>query len=176
MLGLLAAAHVGCRPTSSGEPDPSDNAETSSDADTETGSTDNSTGADSDAATTDADDSASETGSGDGGSDATTGSGAGGASGGSSSVADDMGGGGSSAADPDEPVVGVLSSKVIPDLSLEDFTEMCDEAGGIVETHASCHGAVTGPGFSYDDGTDVFTEHTCRGYNTCSGFSCVVPE
>jgi hypothetical protein len=74
------------------------------------------------------------------------------------------------------PVEGVTSSKVIADLSLEDFSEMCGEAGGVVETHAVCGGVVTGPGFSYDDDTDVFTEHTCAGYNTCSGFSCVIDE
>ncbi len=72
--------------------------------------------------------------------------------------------------------VGVLSTKIIADLSLAEFTEMCDEAGGVVETHAQCGGVVTGPGFSYDSDTDAFTEHTCRGYNTCTGFSCVIDE
>jgi hypothetical protein len=69
---------------------------------------------------------------------------------------------------------GVTSSKVVPDLSLEDFTVMCDEASGTVEIHASCGGAVSGKGFSYDSDTDVLTEHTCAGYNTCAGFSCVL--
>lgn len=73
-------------------------------------------------------------------------------------------------------VEGVTSSKVIVDLSLEEFTEMCDEAGGVVETHAHCGGVVTGKGFSYDSDTDVFTEHTCAGYNTCTGFSCVIED
>lgn len=71
---------------------------------------------------------------------------------------------------------GVTSSKVIPDLSYIQFLEMCQEAGGVVETHAHCGGLVTGPGFSYDSDTDVFTEHTCAGYNTCTGFSCVIDE
>lgn len=69
---------------------------------------------------------------------------------------------------------GVISSKVIADLSLEDFTLMCDEAAGTVEIHPSCGGLVSGKGFSYDSDTDVFTEHTCKGYNTCAGFSCVL--
>lgn len=74
------------------------------------------------------------------------------------------------------PVEGVISTRIIPDLSLEDFTEMCAEAGGVVETHATCGGVVSGPGFSYDDATHAFTEHTCAGYNTCSGFSCVIDD
>lgn len=74
------------------------------------------------------------------------------------------------------PVEGVYSTKIIVDLSLEDFTEMCDEAGGHVETHATCGGVVSGKGFSYDDVTYAFTEHTCAGYNTCSGFSCVLDD
>ncbi len=75
-----------------------------------------------------------------------------------------------------EPIEGVTSSKVIPDLTLEEFTEMCDEAGGSIEIHPTCGGRVTGKGFSYDSDTDVFTEHTCAGYNTCPGFSCVLGE
>jgi hypothetical protein len=72
--------------------------------------------------------------------------------------------------------VGVTSSKIIHDLSLDDFTELCDQASGVVETHAHCGGFVTGKGFSYDSDIDVFTEHTCRGYNTCTGFSCVLED
>lgn len=75
-----------------------------------------------------------------------------------------------------EPVEGVTSSKVVPDLSLEEFTEMCDDVGGSIEIHPTCGGRVTGRGFSYDSDTDVFTEHTCAGYNTCPGFSCVLGE
>ncbi len=74
------------------------------------------------------------------------------------------------------PVEGVTSTEIVPDLSLEEFTEMCDEAGGVVETHAVCGGVVSGPGFSYDDATHELTEHTCAGYNTCSGFSCVIDD
>jgi len=71
-------------------------------------------------------------------------------------------------------VQGVTSQQTIADLGLEEFTEMCDAAEGLVEAHASCAGAVSGPGFSYDIDTDQFTEHTCAGFNTCRGFSCVV--
>ncbi len=74
------------------------------------------------------------------------------------------------------PTMGILSSKIVVDLSLEEFTAMCDEVDGVVEVHPSCGGRNTGPGFSYDSDTDVLTEHTCAGANTCNGFSCVVPE
>ena len=68
----------------------------------------------------------------------------------------------------------MTSTRTIADLSQAQFTEMCDEVEGVVEAHASCAGAVSGPGFSYDIDTDAFTEHTCRGFNTCRGSSCVV--
>lgn len=71
-------------------------------------------------------------------------------------------------------VEGVTSVQTIVDLDLAEFTQMCDEAAGVVEAHDSCAGAVSGPGFSYDIDTEQFTEHTCRGFNTCRGFSCVV--
>lgn len=110
---------------------------------------------------------------GGGGSGSTSGSGTGGAaSGGAASGGAASGGAGGAAG----PVEGVTSSKVIPDLSLEEFTEMCDEVGGSIEIHPTCGGRVTGKGFSYDSDTDVFTEHTCAGYNTCPGFSCVLGE
>jgi len=80
------------------------------------------------------------------------------------------GSGGASETDDEEPAKqGILSSKIVADLSLEDFTELCQEAGGVVETHAACGGANTGPGFSYDDATDVCTEHPCPGYNPRRG-------
>jgi hypothetical protein len=96
------------------------------------------------------------------------------AAGGGGGGAPDGGGAGEGGQGGGPPIVGVLTSKVIPDLTLEEFTEMCDDEVGVVETHAHCGGAVTGPGFSYDSDTDVFTEHTCAGYNTCTGFSCVI--
>jgi len=84
-----------------------------------------------------------------------------------SSTGGDGGGGGA-------PAEGVTSTKVIADLTLTKFTELCDAEGGVVETHATCGGVVTGPGFSYDSDVDEFTEHTCAGFNTCTGFSCVL--
>lgn len=77
-------------------------------------------------------------------------------------------------ADAEGGASGVTSTEIVPDLSIEDFTAMCDEAGGVVETHAHCGGTASGPGFSYDSETDELTEHTCAGINTCTGFSCVI--
>ena len=88
---------------------------------------------------------------------------------------DTAAGGTQATSDSGEEAEGILSSKVVPGLTLEAFTSDCQEAGGVVEQHASCGGANSCQGFSYDLETDVYTEHTCRGYNTCSGFSCVVP-
>lgn len=70
----------------------------------------------------------------------------------------------------------VKSTELVPNLSMEDFTTLCDEAEGVVEIHAHCGGVVSGPGFSYDSDTDALTYHTCAGVNTCTGFSCVLDD
>jgi hypothetical protein len=69
----------------------------------------------------------------------------------------------------------VTSSTVVTGMTLERFTADCDERDGTVELHAHCGGVNTCQGFSYDDTTQVLSEHTCRALNTCSGYSCVVP-
>lgn len=98
--------------------------------------------------------------------------GSGGADGGPASGGADGGpGSGGSAA-----TEGVTSTRDWPGLTLEEFTKMCDDAEGTVELHSHCGGVVSGRGFSYDSTIGVFTEHTCRGYNTCTGFSCLLDE
>lgn len=82
----------------------------------------------------------------------------------------------SSCADSGGNTGKIVSSRVDETVTLESFTEECDERGGALETHASCGGANTCAGFSYDTDTHVFTEHTCKGANTCPGFSCVLPK
>ena len=74
----------------------------------------------------------------------------------------------------EEPTI--LASELRPDMTLEQFTAECDAVQGTVELHAHCGGVNSCRGFSYDDETHLFTEHTCRGLNTCSGYSCVVPS
>ena len=70
----------------------------------------------------------------------------------------------------------ITSSTSVSGVTKESFTQECDKVDGIVETHASCPAANTGPGFSWDDTRDLWTEHTCALMNTCSGFSCKIPE
>lgn len=69
----------------------------------------------------------------------------------------------------------VTASRLEPSMTLERFTADCDAQNGAVELHSHCGGFNTCQGFSYDDGTHVLSEHTCRALNTCSGYSCVVP-
>src|SRR5689334_19992327 len=68
----------------------------------------------------------------------------------------------------------ILSSTVDPNMTLETFTAQCDARAGSVEIHSHCGGMNTCRGMSYDAGTRVLTEHTCRAMNTCAGYSCVV--
>lgn len=60
-------------------------------------------------------------------------------------------------------------------MTLEKMTADCDARGGTVETYAHCGGLNSCRGMSYDETTQVLTEHTCRGLNTCAGYGCVVP-
>lgn len=69
----------------------------------------------------------------------------------------------------------VTSSTVDPTMTIEAFTKKCDAADGKVEVHPHCGGVNSCKGFSYDQTTQTFTEHTCTGLNTCAGWSCVVP-
>ena len=69
----------------------------------------------------------------------------------------------------------ITLSKVDADMTLEKMTTLCDEKGGTIEQHPHCGGANSCKGMSYDETTEVYTEHTCRGMNTCAGYSCVLP-
>ena len=81
--------------------------------------------------------------------------------------------------DSEEPASGkgtITSREQVLDMTLERFTALCEERGGVVETHPHCGGANTCKGMSYDVTIKELTEHTCRGLNTCTGYSCVVPS
>lgn len=73
-----------------------------------------------------------------------------------------------------DPNPHITSSETIADLTLEAFTADCNTQNGVVEVHPHCGGVNSCRGISYDSDTDTLTEHTCRGANTCTGFSCVV--
>jgi hypothetical protein len=70
----------------------------------------------------------------------------------------------------------ITSTDAARGLTIETFRAMCDRRGGYIEIHPHCGGANTCRGFSYDEGTGDFTEHTCAGLNTCNGWSCVIPD
>jgi hypothetical protein len=70
----------------------------------------------------------------------------------------------------------ITSSENVGVMTEEQFKALCDERGGTVEVMPHCGGFATGPGFSYDNGTLLLSEHTCAGANTCGGWNCVVPE
>ncbi len=71
--------------------------------------------------------------------------------------------------------IGVTKSVVDATMTLEIFTKMCEARGGKLELHSHCGGNNTCKGFSYDTGTQTLTEHSCKGWNTCAGYSCVIP-
>lgn len=69
-------------------------------------------------------------------------------------------------------------------LDVAGFKEICDERGGLTQTHASCGSTNSCRGLIYntwetvlgDDGVSTITtvvEHTCRAFNSCLGISCV---
>jgi hypothetical protein len=68
----------------------------------------------------------------------------------------------------------ITSSKIVRDLTLERFTADCDTWHGVVQIPPHCGGFNSCRGMSYDSGTEVLTEHTCRGLSSCAGFSCVL--
>jgi hypothetical protein len=57
----------------------------------------------------------------------------------------------------------------------DEFNAMCDRLGGFVEVHPHCGGANSCRGVSFDQTTSTFTEHSCAGLNTCTGYTCVLP-
>jgi len=88
--------------------------------------------------------------------------------GGSSEVA----GAGGAAAEPPH----ITSSKAAGVLTVDDFKALCDERGGTVEVMPHCGGFATAKGFSYDSGTQLLSEHTCMGSNTCAGWNCAIVD
>jgi hypothetical protein len=76
---------------------------------------------------------------------------------------------------PGDPVPNAsISSSTTVSLTLSDFTSQCDGLGGVVEIQPHCGGSNACRGMSYDTGTQVLTQHSCRGLNTCAGYTCIV--
>jgi hypothetical protein len=77
----------------------------------------------------------------------------------------------------DPPGPGMItSSQIVDPFSLDDFTAKCDAAGGTVEVMAHCGGLASAKGFSYDITTKEWSEHSCKGANTCAGWNCAILE
>lgn len=65
-------------------------------------------------------------------------------------------------------------------VSLAEFTALCARSSqltrsgrpGVVQVHASCAGTNSCRGMTYQTWNEVY-EHTCRGVNSCAGWSCV---
>jgi len=71
------------------------------------------------------------------------------------------------------PNPSVTSSSVVV-LSLDDFSSQCETAHGVVEIQPHCGGLNLCRGMSYDTGTQMLTDHSCRATNTCAGYTCVI--
>jgi hypothetical protein len=93
---------------------------------------------------------------------------------GTTSNAGTPGAGGTAGAPAEYP--HIVSSENVGALTEEQFTTLCNERGGTVEVMPHCGGFATAKGFSYDSTTQLLSEHTCAGTNTCAGWNCVVPD
>jgi len=71
------------------------------------------------------------------------------------------------------PSPKVTSSTVVV-LTEDAFKARCATRGGVMELQPHCGGSNECRGMSYDSETQTLTEHTCRGTNSCAGFSCVI--
>lgn len=70
----------------------------------------------------------------------------------------------------------ITSSENVGVMTEEQFTALCDERAGTVEVMPHCGGFATAQGFSYDSTTELLSEHTCQGANTCSGWNCALAD
>jgi hypothetical protein len=68
----------------------------------------------------------------------------------------------------------ITSSAVVAGMTLDQFTAQCQAADGILEIQPHCSGSNACRGMSYDSELQTLIQHTCRGLNSCGGFSCVV--
>lgn len=68
----------------------------------------------------------------------------------------------------------ITSSTAAGVLTADDFKALCDQHGGTVEVMPHCGGFATAKGISYDAGTQLLSEHTCMGANTCGGWNCII--
>ena len=78
---------------------------------------------------------------------------------------------------PNPPGPGTItSSEAVPTMTADYFALLCDDRSGTVEVMPHCGGFASAEGFSFDTTTDLLSEHTCKGANTCAGWNCVVDD
>ncbi len=84
--------------------------------------------------------------------------------------------------DPTSDAPRELGQTQHTNLTVADFKAMCEERAGLTQVHAACSGTNACRGLILNswateevDGVPVSTivEHTCRGFNSCLGISCV---
>jgi len=68
----------------------------------------------------------------------------------------------------------ITSSTLVEGMDAAAFQALCDERHGTVEVMAHCGGLATAKGVSYDTETQLLSEHTCKGANTCGGWNCII--
>lgn len=70
--------------------------------------------------------------------------------------------------------VRTVTSQMTVAMTQAEFQALCSSNGGTFEIMPHCGGFNSCMGISYDTGTQVLSQHTCRGLNTCAGYSCVI--
>jgi protein-disulfide isomerase-like protein with CxxC motif len=70
----------------------------------------------------------------------------------------------------------ITSQTRVDNLDAAGFEALCAERHGTVEIMPHCGGFATAPGFAYDVTTQLLSEHSCKGANTCTGWNCVTDE
>jgi hypothetical protein len=67
-----------------------------------------------------------------------------------------------------------IMSATMAAVTQDQFAAQCQTMNGILEIQPHCGGSNACRGMSYDSEAQTLIEHTCRGLNSCAGFSCVV--
>ncbi len=59
-------------------------------------------------------------------------------------------------------------------LTMAQFQSLCAAQNGLYELQPHCGGSNACRGMSYDSELQTLIEHTCRGTNSCAGYSCII--
>jgi hypothetical protein len=67
-----------------------------------------------------------------------------------------------------------VTSSTAGAVTQDQFTALCLAQNGFFELQPHCGGSNACRGMSYDSTTQTLIDHTCRGMNSCAGFSCLI--